>query len=46
LSQATADSVELGPAHEPKEESLQAFRDIEHELKKTLIHMRKTYART
>ncbi|KAK4110587.1 hypothetical protein N656DRAFT_735981 [Canariomyces notabilis] len=37
---ATADTVELGEAHEPKEESLNVFKQIQHELKKTLVHIR------
>ncbi|KAK4458903.1 hypothetical protein QBC42DRAFT_275744 [Cladorrhinum samala] len=40
---ATADTVELGAAHEPKEESYRLFEQIEHELKKTLVHMRHEY---
>ncbi|KAI0828380.1 hypothetical protein F5Y06DRAFT_224083 [Hypoxylon sp. FL0890] len=40
---ATADTVELGPPHAPKEESLKVFSEIEHELKKTLLHMKHTY---
>jgi hypothetical protein len=38
--EATAETVALGPAHEPKEESFKAFKGIEHELKKQLIHIR------
>lgn len=37
---ATAETVKLGPAHEPKEESIKAFKEIEHELKKQLVHLR------
>jgi len=37
---ATAETVELGVAHVPKEESVKIFSDIEVELKKTLQHMR------
>ncbi|KAK0729434.1 hypothetical protein B0T21DRAFT_212886 [Apiosordaria backusii] len=37
---ATAETVELGAPHEPKEESLKVFGQIEHELKKTLVHIR------
>ncbi|KAL7628241.1 hypothetical protein AAE478_002440 [Parahypoxylon ruwenzoriense] len=40
---ATAETVELGPPHAPKEESLKVFSEIEHELKKTLLHMKHTY---
>ncbi|KAI1489377.1 hypothetical protein F5X96DRAFT_641178 [Biscogniauxia mediterranea] len=42
---ATADTVELGEAHPPKEESLKVFREIEHDLKKTLLHLKHTYAK-
>ncbi|KAK3945238.1 hypothetical protein QBC46DRAFT_371647 [Diplogelasinospora grovesii] len=37
---ATAETVDLGPPHEPKEESIKAFKAIEHELKKELVHTR------
>jgi hypothetical protein len=37
---ATAETVELGPPHEPKEESIKTFNEIEVELKKTLQHLR------
>ncbi len=37
---ATADTVELGIAHEPKEESIKTFNDIETDLKKALQHLR------
>ncbi|KAK3330271.1 hypothetical protein B0H66DRAFT_527633 [Apodospora peruviana] len=37
---ATAETVDLGPPHEPKEESIKVFKDIEPELKKHLIHIR------
>jgi len=37
---ATADTVTLGPPHEPKWESIEAFNKIETELKKTLQHLR------
>ncbi|KAI0111532.1 hypothetical protein F4814DRAFT_450209 [Daldinia grandis] len=40
---ATAETVELGPPHAPKEESLKVFSEIESELKKTLLHMKHTY---
>ncbi|KAI1482484.1 hypothetical protein K445DRAFT_146544 [Daldinia sp. EC12] len=40
---ATAETVDLGPPHPPKEESLKVFSEIEHELKKTLLHMKHTY---
>jgi hypothetical protein len=37
---ATAETVELGAPHKPKEESIKAFSEIEVELKKTLQHLR------
>ncbi|CAL3963596.1 unnamed protein product [Diplocarpon coronariae] len=37
---ATADTVTLGRAHPPKEESIKAFNEIEVELKAKLQHMR------
>ncbi|KAM7182671.1 hypothetical protein V8F33_014119 [Rhypophila sp. PSN 637] len=37
---ATAETVDLGPPHEPKEESIKIFKDVEHDLKKELIHIR------
>jgi hypothetical protein len=37
---ATAETVELGVPHEPKEDSIKIFYDIEVDLKKTLQHMR------
>ncbi|KAI8167675.1 hypothetical protein K4K49_002667 [Colletotrichum sp. SAR 10_70] len=40
---ATAETVDLGPVHEPKEESIKVFKDIEHELKKELLHTRREY---
>ncbi|KAK5652617.1 hypothetical protein OQA88_10378 [Cercophora sp. LCS_1] len=39
-SPATADTVDLGPPHEPKEESINVFNEIQHELKKHLVHIR------
>ncbi len=38
--EATAATVDLGPPHEPGEESIKAFKEVEHELKKHLIHTR------
>lgn len=38
--EATAETVKLGPTHEPKEESIKAFKEIEHSLKKQLVHLR------
>lgn len=38
--QATAETVDLGPPHEPKHESIKAFKEIECELKKELVHLR------
>lgn len=37
---ATAETVELGPAHSPKEAAIKAFNEIEVDLKKTLQHLR------
>lgn len=37
---ATAETVDMGPLHPPKEESFKAFNEIEHELKTTLRHLR------
>ncbi|KAL2128510.1 hypothetical protein VTI74DRAFT_9096 [Chaetomium olivicolor] len=37
---ATADTVKLGDPHEPKEESIKVFKQIEHDLKRTLVRLR------
>jgi len=37
---ATAETVQLGPSHPPKEEAIKAFDEIELDLKKTLQHLR------
>jgi len=37
---ATAETVTLGVAHPPQEESIKAFTEIELDLKKTLQHLR------
>ncbi|KAI9644453.1 hypothetical protein NHQ30_006474 [Ciborinia camelliae] len=37
---ATAETVQLGPTHPPKEDSIIAFNKIETELKKKLQHLR------
>ncbi|KAK3695222.1 hypothetical protein B0T22DRAFT_438245 [Podospora appendiculata] len=37
---ATKETVDLGPPHAPKEESINTFKQIEHELKKLLVHTR------
>lgn len=37
---ATSETVELGPPHAPKEESIKLFNDIEVDLKKALLHSR------
>ncbi|KAI1302499.1 hypothetical protein F5Y03DRAFT_396482 [Xylaria venustula] len=39
----TPDTVNLGPPHAPKEESIKAFTEIEPELKKELLHLKHTY---
>ncbi len=38
--QATADTVKLGDPHEPKEEAINVFKQIEHELKRALVRQR------
>lgn len=43
LTQATAETVDLGPVHPPKEDSITAFEQILPELKKTLVHLRHDY---
>ncbi|KAK4044593.1 hypothetical protein C8A01DRAFT_31383 [Parachaetomium inaequale] len=40
---ATADTVELGDPHAPKEESVRVFHQIEHELKRSLVRTRHEY---
>jgi hypothetical protein len=35
----------LGPPHEPGEESIQAFKEVQHELKKALVHLRREHRR-
>lgn len=42
--QATAETVDLGPAHPPKEDAVSAFEQILPELKKNLIHLRHEYS--
>jgi len=37
---ATAETVQLGTPHPPKEESIRAFNEIEIDLKKTIQHLR------
>ncbi|TVY75568.1 hypothetical protein LSUE1_G004616 [Lachnellula suecica] len=37
---ATAETVDMGPAHPPKVESIKAFDEIEVDLKKMLQHLR------
>ncbi|KAK0754049.1 hypothetical protein B0T18DRAFT_312381 [Schizothecium vesticola] len=37
---ATQDTVDLGPPHAPKEDAIKAFNEIEHDLKRQLIHTR------
>ncbi|OAA59831.1 hypothetical protein SPI_06029 [Niveomyces insectorum RCEF 264] len=37
---ATKETADLGPAHAPKPEAIHAFHEIEHELKKQLVHLR------
>lgn len=38
--QATAETVELSPPHAPKEEAIKSFKELEHELKRELVHLR------
>ncbi|WYZ34375.1 hypothetical protein EsH8_I_000651 [Colletotrichum jinshuiense] len=40
---ATAETVDLGAVHEPKEESIKVFKEIEHDLKKELLHIRREH---
>ncbi|KAI1364449.1 hypothetical protein F5Y08DRAFT_212262 [Xylaria arbuscula] len=40
---ATAETVDLGPPHPPKDESLKAFAEVEADLKKQLLHLKHTY---
>ncbi|RSL70530.1 hypothetical protein CEP54_001716 [Fusarium duplospermum] len=42
---ATAETVDLGPAHPPKEDAISAFEQILPELKKNLIHLRHEYSK-
>ena len=37
---ATAETVDLGPPHVPKEESIIAFKEIEVDMKRHLQHLR------
>jgi len=37
---ATAETVQMGPPHPPKEESIKAFNEVEVELKTMLQHLR------
>lgn len=43
---ATAETVEMGPPHPPKEESIKAFNEIEVDLKKKIQHLRHETAST
>ena len=40
LLKATKETCDLGEAHAPKEASIKAFGEFEHELKKRLVHLR------
>ncbi|KAF4974502.1 hypothetical protein FZEAL_8598 [Fusarium zealandicum] len=42
---ATAETVDLGPAHPPKEDAIIAFDQILPDLKKNLVHLRRDYAK-
>lgn len=41
---ATAETVDLGPPHPPKEDAISAFEQLLPELKKNLIHLRHEYS--
>jgi hypothetical protein len=43
---ATAETVDLGPAHPPKEESIAAFNTILPDIKSKLVHLRRDYNST
>ncbi|KAK3301192.1 uncharacterized protein B0H64DRAFT_32991 [Chaetomium fimeti] len=40
---ATAETVNLSDPHEPDEESLRVYHQIEHELKRSLVRLRRSY---
>ena len=40
IGQATAETVDLTPPHAPKSEAIKSFKELEHELKRELIHLR------
>ncbi|KAK4101773.1 hypothetical protein N658DRAFT_54697 [Parathielavia hyrcaniae] len=40
---ATAETANLGDPHEPKEESVRVFNQVEHELKRSLVRIRHEY---
>ncbi|KAI3551500.1 uncharacterized protein CCOS01_07742 [Colletotrichum costaricense] len=40
---ATAETVDLGAVHAPKEESIKVFQEIAHDLKKELLHIRREH---
>ncbi|CAM1507330.1 Fc.00g069710.m01.CDS01 [Cosmosporella sp. VM-42] len=42
---ATAETVDLGPAHPPKEDSIEAFNSILLDIKKNIVHLRHDYAK-
>lgn len=42
---ATAETVELGPAHPPKEDAIAAFDSILPDLKKSLVHIRHEHSK-
>ncbi|KAI9864929.1 MAG: hypothetical protein M1813_002700 [Trichoglossum hirsutum] len=43
---ATAETVELGPPHEPTEASISTFKHVLPDVKKTLVHLRHTHNST
>ncbi|KAK4128274.1 hypothetical protein N657DRAFT_638718 [Parathielavia appendiculata] len=40
---ATAETANLGDPHEPKEESIRVYKQVEHELKRSLVRTRHEY---
>ncbi|KAF7551712.1 hypothetical protein G7046_g7642 [Stylonectria norvegica] len=40
---ATAETVDLGPPHAPKEDSIEAFNTILLDIKKSIVHLRHSY---
>lgn len=38
--QATAETCDLSPPHAPREEAIKSFKELEHDLKRELVHLR------